>query len=80
METTSMVISIILTVVILLLTVLTISKGYGFKHTIDPVEPLEKNEDEQNKDSKTSWNLKKAYINQIFVYNRNALVYIMLGE
>jgi len=42
-----MVISIILTVVILLLSLLTISKGYGYKHTIDP--PV-KNENEDIKE------------------------------
>lgn len=46
MAMSAMVISIILTVVILLLSLLTISKGYGYKHTIDP---LENNEHEETK-------------------------------
>jgi len=47
MAMSAMVISIILTVVILLLSLLTISKGYGYKHTIDP--PV-KNENEDIKE------------------------------
>lgn len=47
MVMSAMVISIILTVVILLLSLLTISKGYGYKHTIDP--PV-KNENEDIKE------------------------------
>lgn len=39
-----MVISIVFTIAILALTLLTISKGYGYKHTIDP-----KVEDEKEK-------------------------------
>lgn len=38
MVITSIVVSLLLTVGILLLTLLTISKGYGFKHTIDPLK------------------------------------------
>lgn len=33
---TVMVISIVFTIAILALTLLTISKGYGYKHTVDP--------------------------------------------
>jgi len=40
-----MVVSIVLTVGVLLLTLLTISKGYGYKHTIDP--PVEKEEEKE---------------------------------
>ncbi|MEI3604110.1 YtzI protein [Pseudogracilibacillus sp. SE30717A] len=36
------VISILLTVGILILSLLTISKGYGYKHTIDPLVDEEK--------------------------------------
>jgi len=51
MAMTVLVISIILTVGILLLSLLTISQGYGYKHTIDP---LEKNEDEPKKEKDDS--------------------------
>jgi len=50
--TSALVISLILTVVILLLSLLTISKGYGYKHSIDPLP-----EDESdNKSSKQKTN------------------------
>lgn len=38
----SLVVGLILTVITLLLTLLTISKGYGFKHTIDPLNEGDK--------------------------------------
>lgn len=41
--TQAMYISIILTIVVLILSVWTISKGYGFKHTIDPAPEEEEN-------------------------------------
>lgn len=41
------IIGIFIVLVTLLLSVLTINKGYGFKHTIDPIDPLP--EDEKNK-------------------------------
>ncbi|MGM8365397.1 YtzI protein [Virgibacillus sp. W0181] len=34
----TLVVSIILTLVILYLSLLTISKGYAYKHTVDPIE------------------------------------------
>ncbi len=50
MGMSAMVISIVLTVVVLLLTLLTISQGYGYKHTIDP--PVNKDEhDNERQDS-----------------------------
>lgn len=36
MAMSAMVISIVLTVGILVLALITISKGYGYKHTVDP--------------------------------------------
>lgn len=36
MITTVIVVSTVLTVIVLILTLVTISKGYGYKHTIDP--------------------------------------------
>lgn len=45
---TSMVASIIFTVIILILSLITIQKGYGFKHTIDP--PAEKEGKEVEED------------------------------
>ncbi|MBO1002677.1 YtzI protein [Pseudogracilibacillus auburnensis] len=39
---TSLVVGVVLTVVTLLLTLLTISKGYSFKHTIDPLKEEDK--------------------------------------
>ena len=35
--TTVLVVSLILTVIVLILSLITISKGYGYKHTIDPL-------------------------------------------
>ncbi len=52
MAMSSLVISIILTIGILLLSLLTISKGYGFKHTVDPLVK-EDHEDEEVKTSNT---------------------------
>lgn len=37
---TVLVISIIIVIVVLLLSVITTSKAYQFKHTVDPVDPL----------------------------------------
>ncbi|HLQ73235.1 MAG TPA: YtzI protein [Bacillota bacterium] len=37
----TMIASLIFTLVVLLLTILTITKGYGYKHTIDPVDEEE---------------------------------------
>jgi len=45
MTTSALVFSIVFTVGVLILSLVTISKGYGFKHTIDP---LEENEDRKN--------------------------------
>lgn len=43
----ALVISIILTVVILALSILTITKGYGYKHTIDPAVDSEEEAGEE---------------------------------
>lgn len=43
----TMIVSLIFTFVVLWLTILTISKGYGYKHTIDPIEDeLEEHEED----------------------------------
>ncbi|PLT32202.1 YtzI protein [Bacillus sp. V5-8f] len=42
-----LIIGIIIVLVVLLLSVLTINKGYGYKHTIDSVDPIP--DDEENK-------------------------------
>lgn len=49
MSMSAMVISILLTVFILVLSLVTISKGYGFKHTVDPIKPDETNENPEEK-------------------------------
>ncbi len=46
----SLVVSMILTVLILLLTLLTIQKGYGYKHTIDPPVTKEEKQEEVEDD------------------------------
>ncbi|MBG9542562.1 YtzI protein [Cytobacillus firmus] len=57
---TVLVISIIIVIVVLLLSVITTSKAYQFKHTVDPIDPLpdsgqkqkealEEQEDNQNR-------------------------------
>lgn len=38
----ALVVGLVLTIVTLLLTVLTISKGYGFVHTVDPLKEGDK--------------------------------------
>lgn len=38
MATTALIVSIVLTAIVLVLSLVTISKGYGYKHTIDPLE------------------------------------------
>lgn len=54
MAMSSMVISIIFTIVILLLSILTISKGYGYKHKVDPeIDPI-REDYEQKEDSQIS--------------------------
>lgn len=37
----TLIVSIILTLVILYLSLLTISKGYGYKHKVDPLEDFD---------------------------------------
>lgn len=44
---TVLVISIIVILIVLGLSVLTIGKGYSYKHTVDPIDPLPENEDEK---------------------------------
>lgn len=44
---------IILTIVVLVLSLITISKGYGFKHSVDDVDTIEEESDKlsNNKES-----------------------------
>lgn len=49
MSTTALVISIVLTIGVLLLSLLTISQGYGFKHTVDP--PVKRDNEEEEQES-----------------------------
>lgn len=44
---TVLVISIIVILIVLGLSVLTIGKGYSYKHTVDPIDPLPKYEEEK---------------------------------
>ncbi|RFU66296.1 YtzI protein [Peribacillus glennii] len=44
-----LIIGIAIVLIILLLSVLTINKGYGYKHTIDPIDPLPDQENSQEK-------------------------------
>lgn len=46
MAVSALVISIILTIIILILSLITISKGYGYKHTVDPLVKDEKENSE----------------------------------
>lgn len=39
---TSIIVSVIFTIIILVLTLVTISRGYGYKHTVDPIKKGEK--------------------------------------
>ncbi len=49
---TVLVISIIVILIVLALSVLTIGKGYSYKHTVDPVEPLPENEGKKEEPEK----------------------------
>lgn len=54
MQLSAMIISILFTIVVLVLSIITISKGYGYKHKIDPmVDPIPNN-DEREAERKTS--------------------------
>ncbi|MGE7765970.1 YtzI protein [Peribacillus sp. NPDC096540] len=46
---TVLVISIIVIFIVLALSVLTIGKGYSYKHTVDPIDPLPESK-ERNKE------------------------------
>lgn len=54
MATSALVISIILTVGILLLSLLTITKGYGYKHTVDPLVDEDKESTTKNQYTNTN--------------------------
>lgn len=41
---------IVLTIVVLVLSLITISKGYGFKHSIDEIDPIKDNEDNKTQE------------------------------
>lgn len=45
--TSALVIGLLLTVGVLLLSLLTISKGYGYKHTVDPLVKDNDNKEEE---------------------------------
>ncbi|MGM8212510.1 YtzI protein [Virgibacillus sp. W0430] len=45
----TLVVSILLTLIILYLSLLTISKGYAFKHTVDPIDPVEEQDHQEKK-------------------------------
>ncbi|MET1181097.1 MULTISPECIES: YtzI protein [Bacillales] len=49
---TVLVISIIVILIVLALSVLTIGKGYSYKHTVDPIDPLPKEEGEKGEPEK----------------------------
>ncbi|MBX9973436.1 YtzI protein [Cytobacillus firmus] len=49
---TVLVISIIIVIVVLLLSVITTSKAYKFKHTVDPIDPLPDSEQGQKEAKK----------------------------
>lgn len=57
MVTGVMIASIVFTLIILLLTLITIQKGYGYNHTIDPSPE----EDYQQKESMVEQNDKDQY-------------------
>ena len=44
---TVMIVSIGFTLLVLVLSLLTISKGYAFKHSVDPIDPLPEETDEK---------------------------------
>lgn len=44
----SMFVSIVGTIIVLILTIITISKGYGYKHKIDELPPEEQSEEIDN--------------------------------
>lgn len=45
-----MVVSVILTIIVLILTIITITKGYGYKHKVDPlVDPIPEEKEQDNK-------------------------------
>jgi FtsZ-interacting cell division protein ZipA len=48
---TILVVCIVIVIIVLLLAVLTTSKAYSYKHTVDPLEnnPNKENEDQENK-------------------------------
>lgn len=50
----SIVASIVFTLIVLILTLITIQQGYGYKHTIDP--PVNKRDDEDEKPDRESHN------------------------
>ncbi|PAQ14543.1 YtzI protein [Bacillaceae bacterium SAOS 7] len=51
--TTVLIIAIVIVIAVLIFTIMSISKGYQYKHTIDPIENnphLQQNESEKNKE------------------------------
>ena len=47
---TVLVISIIVILIVLGLSVLTIGKGYSYKHTVDPIDPPKHEEEKKDQD------------------------------
>lgn len=43
------IIGILIVLAVLVLSVLTINKGYGYKHTVDPIDPLPQKDEEKEK-------------------------------
>lgn len=44
----TMIVSIVFTIIVLILSLLTITKGYGYKHTIDPISEDEEHHEESH--------------------------------
>lgn len=51
----SMFISIIGTIIVLILTIVTITEGYGYKHIIDELPSEHDNDNEEEESQKQSW-------------------------
>lgn len=51
---TVIIVSIGFTLVVLVLSIVTITKGYAFKHSVDPIDPLPEEIDENEKINKNN--------------------------
>lgn len=45
---------IVLTIIVLVLSLITISKGYGFKHSVDDIDTIEEEQHEELQNNKES--------------------------